>query len=160
MDLVAEYGKGVPSFAYPWIEYGKLQERERCQGLAFNLLELAIVSELQDLKRGIGETIPQLQSAKQTIFNCVDLSQGKISSLISEHKKLVIPERKETSKTETRDVQDSEKKVTIRALQYHSCCSYDGLLQDIAANSSTGCIEIMNADENADQNGEEINISM
>ena len=74
---------GIPNFATPWIELGKLEEREKWQALAINLVETSITSEFLDLKREVAETLPpRLPDLKSKINDKVEEAQVKISKLI------------------------------------------------------------------------------
>jgi hypothetical protein len=76
-------GGGIPSFAGPWIELGKLEEREKWQALAVQLVEASVASEFAELKRGVADALPpRVPELKSRIHERVDESHLKISRLI------------------------------------------------------------------------------
>eukprot|EP00250_Pteridium_aquilinum_P003965 c14224_g1_i1 orf=95-532(-) len=88
--------KGVPSFAYPWLEMGRLEEREKWQKLAMELMETSICSELADLRGTVTTTLPtRLPELKQNINTKVDDAQERISQLIAQYKKFFLEESQE-----------------------------------------------------------------
>eukprot|EP00250_Pteridium_aquilinum_P014103 c21781_g1_i1 orf=143-625(+) len=106
---------GVPYFATPWIELGKLEEREKWQLLAVDLVEHSIVSELQELKYSLSEPLSRLPELKQNVASKVDQARTKIASLIGEYRKLLLVDGSTAL----------EKKAMIQALQYQACCDYE-----------------------------------
>eukprot|EP00250_Pteridium_aquilinum_P000277 c10310_g1_i1 orf=69-581(+) len=49
------YRGSLPRYAAPWMEMGKLKEREKWQAFTVQLMQGAIGSELENLKRGMVE---------------------------------------------------------------------------------------------------------
>ncbi|KAI5076270.1 hypothetical protein GOP47_0008335 [Adiantum capillus-veneris] len=58
---------GLPRYAEPWMEMGKLRERERWQGFTAQLLKGAIAFELDDLKRRTVEVLSTPSSAAAVV---------------------------------------------------------------------------------------------
>ncbi|MCO5552651.1 hypothetical protein L7F22_006167 [Adiantum nelumboides] len=107
---------GVPYFATPWIELGKLEEREKWQTLAVDLVEHSIVSELQELKHSLSDPLARLPDLKQNLGSKVDQAQAKITSLVAEYRRLLMMDGSSTS---------MEKQAIIQALQHQACCTYE-----------------------------------
>ncbi|MCO5564999.1 hypothetical protein L7F22_018669 [Adiantum nelumboides] len=105
---------GLPRYAGPWLEMGKLQERERWQGFTAQLLQGAIAFELDDLKRSMVEALatpvssataatsqrptwgralssvprsgaPIPADLKHSIISSIDSSKARISSIFADY---------------------------------------------------------------------------
>ncbi|KAI5077888.1 hypothetical protein GOP47_0007712 [Adiantum capillus-veneris] len=103
---------GVPYFATPWIELGKLEEREKWQTLAVELVEHSIASELQELKHSLSDPLARLPELKQNLASKVDQAQAKISSLVADYRRLLVVDGSSTV--------SMEKKAIMHALQHQA----------------------------------------
>lgn len=142
-----EDSKGVPSFALPWVELGKLEEREKWQTLAIDLIRSSICSELQGLKRNVSDALTRLPDLKQNVGTKVDASQSKISSLIDEYQELFLSESASQALGE-----DQRKVVLTQAMQYQAPCGYKHdsiryIISKIASEDSSAVVEEFTQEE-------------
>ncbi|KAH7438558.1 hypothetical protein KP509_04G020300 [Ceratopteris richardii] len=114
--------RAVPYFATPWIELGKLEEREKWQKLAVDLVQRSIVSELEELKHGLSDRFAQNRDLKQDLSNKIDQTGKKISELVDEYRKLLVVDSSSAL---------GETKAIIQALQHGACDGYDILMEGI-----------------------------
>ncbi|KAI5058530.1 hypothetical protein GOP47_0026700 [Adiantum capillus-veneris] len=86
--------RGVPNFAHPWLEMGRLEEREKWQKLAMDLMETSIAAELAYLRGTVTTILPgRLLDLKSTLNTKVEDAQSRISQLIAQYKRFFLEER-------------------------------------------------------------------
>ena len=76
---------GVPSFAKPWIQLGRLEERETWHILAMKLMETCIKHEIRDIKDTLSAIHPShiVQDVKEKInSNVISRAEDNICHLI------------------------------------------------------------------------------
>ncbi|KAH7298181.1 hypothetical protein KP509_25G031100 [Ceratopteris richardii] len=129
----------VPRYAGPWIEMGRLTEREKWQAFTAQLLRDAINAEMDGLKRGVGDSLGRLAGtgnvqynsqntsrwfpggrssslapdSKAHVFTSIDASKAKIASLLAEYIDFFTAEQKALDREEDALIQEGSKETGL-----------------------------------------------
>ncbi|KAH7289653.1 hypothetical protein KP509_30G013000 [Ceratopteris richardii] len=93
-ELYKVDGKGVPVFAQPWVELGKLEERQKWQTLAIDLMQNSLSTEIDSLRNTLDPHVPanSVPDLKEQLNKKVITTQENISHLIDQYKGFFLEE--------------------------------------------------------------------